>query len=97
MLEHHADAAAARLRRSGENHLLALPAHLAFARLDQSIDGLDQGRFSRAVLAEKGVDLLRPDLDIDGIVGEKTAVALGKSDGPQQRRCAGMKAGGSRI
>ena len=39
MLEHHADAAAACFRRPGENHLLALPAHLALAGLDQAVDG----------------------------------------------------------
>src|SRR5438445_8110223 len=80
MLEHHADAAAARFRRSRQDHPLALPEHLAFARLNQPVDGFDQRRFSGAILAEKGVDLLWPDLDIDGIIGEEVAVALGQAN-----------------
>ena len=91
VLKHHADAAGAGFRRSGQHHFLALPAHLAFARLNQSVDGFDQRRFSRAVLAEQGVDLLRPDIDIDGIVGEEGAVALGQADRLEQRRFAGMR------
>ena len=78
MLEHHADAAGTRFRRSGQDHLLALPAHLAFARLDQAVDGFDQGRFARAVFAQQRMDFLRPDIDIDGIIGEESAVALGQ-------------------
>ena len=97
VLKHHADAARARFGRPGEGHLLALPAHLAFAGLDQSIDGFDQGRFAGAVLAEQSMDLLRPDLDIDGVVCEEAAVALGQPDGLKQRRFAGTLAGGRRI
>src|ERR1700756_2468306 len=97
MLEHHADAARAGFRGTGENHFLALPAHLAVARLNQSVDGFDQRRFSSAVLSEKGMDLPRPDLDIDRVVSEKIAVALGQPDGLKQRRFAGMQAARRRI
>ena len=92
MLEHHADAAAARFRRTGQHDLLALPADLAGAGLDQPIDRLDQRRFAGAVLAEQGVDLLRPDIDIDGVVGEEIAIALGEPDRLKQRGFAGMQA-----
>ena len=90
MLEHHADAAGTRFRWSGQHHLLALPAHLAFARLDQAVDGLDQGGFSGAVLAEQGMDLPRPDIDVDRVVGEECAVALGQPDRLQERRFAAV-------
>jgi len=72
MLEHHADAARPGFRRSGENHFLALPAHVTVARLYQSVDGFDQCRFPRAVLAEQRMDLPRPDLDIDLSLARKS-------------------------
>jgi hypothetical protein len=97
MLEHHADAAGTGFGRSGKHHLLAPPAHLAVARLNQPIDGFDQCRLSCAILAEKGVDLPGPDIDIDRVVCEKTAVALGQPDRLKQRRLAGMHAGRCRI
>ncbi len=78
MLEHHADAARAGFRWSGEHHFLPLPAHLTIARLYQSVDGFDERRFPRAVLAEQRMDLPRPDIDIDLVVGEKIAVAFGQ-------------------
>ena len=90
MLEHHADAAAARFRWSGEHHLLALPAHFAFARLDQSVDDLDERRFAGAVLAEQRVDLLRPDIDVDRLIGEERAIALGQANRLEQRRGTGV-------
>ncbi len=92
MLEHHADAARAGFRRSGENHFLAPPAHFTVARLNQSVDGFDQRGFSGAIFAEQRMDLLRPDLDINRFVCEKIAVALGQSDRLKQRRFAGMQA-----
>src|SRR6266702_7681430 len=97
MLEHHADAARSGFRWAGENHFLAAPAHLAAARRNQSVDDFDQRRLSRSVLAEKRMDLLRPDLDIDRVVGEKVAVALGQAHRPKQRRFAEMQAGSRRI
>ncbi len=73
------------------------PAHFAVARLNQSVDGFDQRRLSRPVLAEKRMDLLRPDIDVDRFVGEKIAVALGQAHRLEQRRFAGMQAGSRRI
>ena len=97
MLEHHADAARAGLRRSGKNHFLAAPTHFAVAGLNQSVDDFDQRRLSRPVLAEKRMDLLRPNIDVDRFVGEKIAVALGQAHRLEQRRFAGMQAGSRRI
>ena len=97
VLEHHADAARARLGRTGEDHLLALPAHFAVARLDQSIDRLDQRRLPGAVFAKQRVNLLRPDVDVDPVVGEKAAIALGETKGLQQRRERRWEGVGSNI
>jgi len=97
MLKHHADAAGAGFRWSGENHPLALPAHFAFARLDQSVNGFDERRFARAVFAEQRVYLLRPDIDIDRLIGEETAIALGQANRPEQRRGASIQLGRRRI
>jgi hypothetical protein len=87
----------ARFRWSGQHHLLALPAHFAFARLDQSVDGLDEGGFPRAILAEQRMDLLRPDIDVDRVVGEECAVALGQPERLQERRGSCVACGGRRI
>ena len=71
MLEHHADAERARLRRAGELDRLALPAHLAGARLDQAVDDLHQRRLAGAVLAEQRVDLAGIEVEIDAVIGEE--------------------------
>jgi hypothetical protein len=43
------------------------------------------------------MDLLRPDIDIDRVVGEKITVAFGQSDCLKQRRLAGKQVGRCRI
>ncbi|MHC2386745.1 hypothetical protein ACVIHB_001561 [Bradyrhizobium liaoningense] len=97
MLEYHTDAKAACFRGTGKHDWLALPADLAGAGLDQPVDGLDQRRLAGAVLAEQGVNFTRPDVDVDGIVGEEIAITLGEADRPQERGIAGLPAVGRRI
>ena len=65
---------------------MALPADLAGAGLDQPVDRLDQRRLAGAVLAEQSVDLFRLDIDIDRLVGEERAIALGQANRLEQRR-----------
>ena len=60
---------------------LASPADLAGIGLQHAIDDLDQRALAGAVLAEKGMDLTRHDLQIDAIVGEAAGEAL---DDPAQ-------------
>src|SRR5439155_26415907 len=62
-----------------------------------SVDDFDQRRLSRPVLAEKRMDLLRPNVDVDRFVGEKVAVALGQAHRTKQRRFAEMQPGSRRI
>ena len=45
----------------------------------------------RVFLAEKGVYLPWPDLDIDAVIGEEVAIALGQADRLKQRRFARMQ------
>ena len=97
MLEHHADAARAGLRRPGEDHLFTLPEHFAFARLDQSINGFDERRFARAVFAEQRMNLPRPNIDIDRLIGQEIAIALGQANRLEQRPVARMLRGRRRI
>ena len=85
MLEHHADAERARLRRPGQHDLLAHPAQFARRRLHEAVHDLDQRRLAGAVLAEQRVDFAGEEFDVDGIVGEERAVALGDADSLQQR------------
>ena len=47
---------------------------------------LDQGRLAGAVLAEKGVDLARPDVEVDRIECERTGEAFGQPSDLEQRR-----------
>ncbi|MHC2315899.1 hypothetical protein ACVIHC_002945 [Bradyrhizobium diazoefficiens] len=97
MLEHHADAAAASFRRARQHDSFALPANLAGAGLDQPVDRLDQRGFAGAVLAQQRVDFLRPDIDVDGVVGEEIPIALGEPERLKQRGLAGMQAVRRRI
>ena len=60
VLEHHADAEAARGARIGDADGRAVEDDLALVGREDAVDHLDQGRFSRAVLAEQSVDLARP-------------------------------------
>src|SRR5882724_2489038 len=94
MLEHHADAQFARLRRAGELDLPALPTQFARRRLHETVHDFDQRRFSGTVLAEQRVNFRWEQLDADRIVGGKAAVTLGDIDGLQQRFLA--RSGGRR-
>ena len=47
---------------------------------EDAVDHLDQGRFSRAVLAEQSVDLARLDAEIDVVVGADAGKGLADAD-----------------
>src|SRR5262249_62410732 len=89
VLKHHADAEGARLRRAGELDLVALPAQLARARLDQPIRHLDEGRLASPVLAEQRMDLVRHQIEGDAIVRQQIAESLADPDRLKQRRGTG--------
>ncbi len=50
---------------------------LALIRLEQPVEDVHQRRLARAVLAEQGVDLARFDGQVDVVVGDESAEALG--------------------
>ena len=88
MLEHHADAQFARVRRIGDGDLLPLPHHFAGIGLDHAVDHLHQRAFARAVLAEHSVNLTRHDGKIDVVVGDDRGVDLGDAGELEPRRRA---------
>ena len=53
-----------------------IPQDLALVGLQDSVDDLDQGAFSGAVLAQQGMDLTRPDRKADPIVGDDALEAF---------------------
>ncbi len=73
MLEHHADAEAARLLRAGDRDLAAVPSDRARIGLEHAVDDLDQRALAGAVLAEQGMDLARHHREADVVVGEHAA------------------------
>ena len=58
-------------------HRLAVDEDLALVRLQQPVEDVHQGRLAGAVLAEQGVDLARLDGEVDVVVGDQVAEALG--------------------
>ena len=58
----------------------ALPADFARGRLQRAVEDLHQRRLAGAVLAEEGVDLARPDREVDVVVGAERGEILGDAD-----------------
>ena len=78
VLEHHADAEPARLRRVGDRHRLAFPEDAALVRRKRAVEHLHQRRLAGAVLAEQRVDLAVADIEADVVAGRERAEALGQ-------------------
>ncbi|OPZ04735.1 MAG: hypothetical protein BWZ09_01587 [Alphaproteobacteria bacterium ADurb.BinA305] len=89
VLEHHADAQAARMRRAGDRDLLALPEHAPAARPGDAVDDLHQRRLAGAVLAEDGADLARAHDEADVVVGDHRRVGLADALQDQSGRAGG--------
>ena len=81
MLEHHADAQVAGLGRVAHLNAPALPVQLAAVRLGDAVDDLHQGALAGTVFAQQGMDLARPDAQVDAVVGQAAGIAL--ADGAQ--------------
>src|SRR6476619_2242771 len=84
-------------RRRADAHLPALPGDLARGRLDDAVEDLDEGRLAGAVLAEERVDLAAPDREVDAVVGEEPAVALGDAAERDEGSAAPVRSRGHRI
>ena len=70
MLVDHADPAFDRIVRRREAHPLALDHDLALVGGVKAVEDVHQGRFAGPVLAQKGMDLAVPKVEVDVIVGE---------------------------
>ena len=86
VLEHHADAEAARLRRAGDGDGAALPEDGALVRRQRAVEHLHQRRLAGAVLAEQRVDFAAADFEADMVAGGELPEALGEPLGRQKRR-----------
>ena len=76
MLEHHADAEAARGARVRDPGGEPSKTISSLVGGEDAVDHLDQGRFACAVLAEQGVDLARLDAEVDVVVGAHAGKGL---------------------
>ena len=71
MLVDHADAAGDRIGRAGRCVTgSAVEQDLALVGRGQPVEDVHQGRLAGAVLAEQGVDLAGPDVEVDVVVGD---------------------------
>jgi hypothetical protein len=77
MLVDHADARDHRVARASEGDLLVVNQDLAAIGLVQPIEDVHQGALAGTVLAEQSMDLTRSDHQVDRIVGDQRAEALG--------------------
>ena len=85
VLEHHADAELARLRRVGHRHRPAVPEDRAGVGLADAVDDLHQRRLAGAVLAQHRVDLAGLHAEVDAVVGDDRRIDLGDAGEPQPR------------
>ena len=67
---------------------------LALVRPGQAVEDVHQRRLAGAVLAEQGVDLAGPDVEVDVVVGDDARVALGDA---RASRAPGAWTGSSRT
>ena len=77
MLVHHADPHADRLARRVDVHRLAAEEDLALVGLQQPVEDVHERRLARPVLPEQGVHLAAAHVEIDAVVRDQRAEALG--------------------
>ena len=78
VLVDHADAAGDGVRRARRSVTgVAVEQDLALVRAGQPVEDVHQGGLAGAVLAEQGVDLAGPDVEVDVVVGDDARIALG--------------------
>ena len=77
MLENHRHARGARIARGGGGIGAAVPDHRATVGFDESVDHLDQGRFSRPVFSQKRMNLALGDGETDVLIGDHAGISLG--------------------
>ena len=83
VLEHHADAEAARGARIGDSRGRAVENDLPLVGREDAVDHLDEGRFAGAVFPEQGVNLARLDAQVDVVVRAHAGKGFADADEPQ--------------
>ena len=86
LLIDHSDAVAARQSGTGDLHPLAFDADFSLRRRHRAGEDLDQRRFAGAVLAENGVHLAAPEIEVDVFESGDAAILLADALHLQQRR-----------
>jgi hypothetical protein len=85
LLIDHRDAVSPREGRAGDLDRLALDTNFAPGRGDRAGENLDQRRLAGAVLAEDGVHLTSPQIEVDVFQGGDAAIVLADLAHLQQR------------
>ncbi len=70
VLVDHPDAAGDRVGRARDADHLAVDEHFPLVGLDQPVEDVHERALAGAVLAEEGMDLAGPDIEVDVVVGE---------------------------
>ncbi len=86
VLVDHADAAVDGVRWAGDLDGLPVEQDLARVRRGQAVEDVHERRLAGAVLAEQGVDLAGPHVEVDAVVGDDARVALGDAAHLERRR-----------
>ena len=89
VLVDHADPAGDGVGRAVDRDRLAVEQDLALVGDGQPVQDVHEGRLAGAVLAEQGMDLARPEVEVDVVVGEHARIAL--RDAPHLERRHGRR------
>ena len=92
VLVDHAEAGGDRVARRAERHGLAVDADLARVGLVEPGQDVHERALAGAVLAEQGVDLARPQVEVDVVVGDDAGEALDDAAHLDRRRGVGRRA-----
>ena len=76
---------------------LAVEQDLTLVGRRQPVEDVHQGRLAGAVLAEQRVDLARPDVEVDPVVGDDARIALGDPAHLERGGGHGLGHGGLRL
>ncbi len=88
VLRDHPDAGRDRVVRRADGQDVALDDDLAVVRQRQPVGDPHGGRLAGPVLAEQGMDLARPHVEVDRVVGDEVTEVLGDPAQLQRRRGA---------
>ena len=73
---HHLDAPGDRVGRARDMNRFPVDKNLALVRYGQAIEDVHEGGLAGAVLSQQRMDLPRPQIEVDVIVGHDAGIAL---------------------